>query len=202
MHRIIGRNGNMRALRIVLTMRTIIVSLTVILTSGCAPGSDLPRLENFDGSHYQLGIGDQIRVLTFGVEQLSGTFRVNDSGDVELPLIGSFHAAGDSTRELRTALASEFEARKLLRAPSVSIEVVEYRPIFVLGEVSRPGQYPYQPGMKMLTAVAVAGGFTYRAVDARVRVLRSAGPRPVTGRADLDNFVAPGDVITVLERYF
>ena len=68
--------------------------------------------------------------------------------------------------------------------------------------MNRPGQYPYQPGMKMLTAVAVAGGFTYRAVDNRVKVLRSASPEPVTGRADLDNFVAPGDVITVLERYF
>jgi polysaccharide export outer membrane protein len=180
----------------------VLLGAMLMLVAGCAPGSDLPPLENYAGGSYQLGVGDQIRLLTFGVEQLSGTFRVNDSGDVELPLVGTFHAAGRSTRELRAALARELETRQLLRDPSLSIEVVEYRPIFVLGEVSRPGQYAYQPGMKMLTAVAVAGGFTYRAVDSRVQALRSTGPVPVTGRAALDAYVAPGDVITVLERYF
>jgi polysaccharide export outer membrane protein len=171
------------------------------LVVGCSPGSTLPPLENYNGASYKLGVGDQIRVITFGVEQLSAPFRVNDAGDIELPLIGSFHAAGLSTRELRLELAAALEAQKILSAPSVSIEVVEYRPIFVLGEVNRPGQYAYQPGMKMLTAVAVAGGFTYRAVQVRVQVLRH-GPVPITGRADVDAFVAPGDVVTVLERYF
>jgi polysaccharide export outer membrane protein len=173
-----------------------------LLVSGCSPGASLPPLPAYNGAHYQLGVGDQVRLLTFGVEQLSGTFRINDSGNIELPLVGSFHAAGQSTSELRDALAAELESRKLLRSPSVSVEVLEYRPIFVLGEVNRPGQYPYQPGMKMLTAVAVAGGFTYRAVQDRVQVLRSTDSPPFTGRADLDAYVAPADVITVLERYF
>jgi polysaccharide biosynthesis/export protein len=179
-----------------------VVALLLTLLVGCAPGSGLPPLENYDGTRYKLGIGDQIRLLTVGVEQLSGTFRVNDAGDIELPLIGTFHAAGLSTRELRMALGAALESQNILRAPSLSIEVVEYRPIFVLGEVNKPGQYPYQPGMKMLTAVAVAGGFTYRAVQTRVQVLRSTGPVPVTGRAPVDAFVAPGDVVTVLELYF
>jgi polysaccharide export outer membrane protein len=192
----------MPALNTFVAVRALVGLLVVTLICGCVPGSSLPELKNFNGATYNLGVGDQIRVLTFGVEQLSGTFRVNDSGDIELPLIGSFHAAGRSTRELRSDLATELEARKLLNRPSLSIEVVEYRPIFVLGEVNRPGQYPYQPGMKMLTAIAVAGGFTYRAVDNHVRVLRSTGPEPITGRAATDKFVAPGDVVTVLERYF
>jgi len=181
---------------------TAVFMTLAISVAGCSPGSTLPPLPAYDGARYHLGVGDQIRLLTFGVEQLSGTFRINDSGDVELPLVGSFHAAGRSTGELRDALSAELEARKLLRSPSVSVEVLEYRPIFVLGEVNRPGQYAYQPGMKMLTAVAVAGGFTYRAVEDRVQVLRSTEPVPVTGRADLDAYVAPADVITVLERYF
>ena len=188
--------------RRLLSVRAILGALMLTLIAGCVPGSGLPPLENYNGTSYKLGVGDQIRLLTFGVEQLSGTFRVDDSGDIEIPLVGSFHAAGRSTRELRLALAAELEARKLLHAPSLSIEVVEYRPIFVLGEVNRPGQYPYQPGMKMLTAVAVAGGFTYRAVHDHVQALRSSSPIPVTGRANLDAFVVPGDVITVLERYF
>lgn len=173
-----------------------------LLLAACTPGSRLPPLAPYDGAAYVLGVGDQIRLLTYGVEPMSGTFRVNDAGEVELPLVGSFRAAGRSTRELRDALGRELQARRLLQSPSLSIEVVEYRPIFVLGEVNRPGQYPYQPGMKMLTAVAVAGGFTYRAVEDHVQALRSTGPAPQTGQAKLDAFVAPGDVITVLERYF
>lgn len=182
--------------------RAVVGGIMMLLTSGCVPGSSLPTLENYAGATYQLGVGDQVRVLTFGVESLTGTFRVNDTGDIDLPLLGSFRAAGRSTQELRKALAAELETRRLLRDPNLSIEVVEYRPIFVLGEVSRPGQFPYQPGMKMLTAVAVAGGFTYRAVQDHVQALRSTNATPITGRAPLDAFVAPGDVITVLERWF
>ena len=185
-------------------LRTACVTLLalVVLLAGCAPGSRMPPLEPYNGATYLLGVGDQVRLLTFGVEQLSGAFRVNDSGDLELPLVGSVRAAGLTTRELRDSLARDLESRRLLQSPSLSIEVVEYRPIFVLGEVNRPGQYPYQPRMKMLTAVAVAGGFTYRAVESHVQTLRSTGATPVTGRSALDAYVAPGDVITVLERYF
>lgn len=184
------------------TLLSMLAPMTVLAVAGCTPGTGLPPLPAYNGATYVLGVGDQIRLLTFGVDALSGTFRVNDSGDVELPLVGSFRAVDRSTRDLRDALVRELESRRLLQSPSVSIEVVEYRPIFVLGEVNRPGQFPYQPGMKMLTAVAVAGGFTYRAVEGHVQALRTIGTTTVTGRAGLDAFVAPGDVITVLERYF
>lgn len=197
-----GQRATMPRYPTIRSRRVVVGGLMTMLISGCVPGSSLPPLQSYAGTTYQLGVGDQVRVLTFGVEPLTGTFRVNDTGDIDLPLVGSFRAAGRSTQELRKALAAELEARRLLRDPNLSIEVVEYRPIFVLGEVSRPGQFPYQPGMKMLTAVAVAGGFTYRAVQDHVQALRSTSPTPVTGRAPLDAFVAPGDVITVLERWF
>src|SRR4051812_27364811 len=89
----------------------LVVALMLTLVVGCSPGSTLPPLENFNGGSYKLGVGDQIRVITFGVEQLSATFRVNDAGDIELPLIGSFRAAGLSTRELRLELAAALEAQ-------------------------------------------------------------------------------------------
>ncbi len=82
------------------------------------------------------------------------------------------------------------------------VEVIAYRPVFILGEVSKPGQYPFQPGMTVLTAVAVAGGFTYRAVEDYASVLRNTGDKPVEGRAVGATLLAPGDVVTIYERVF
>jgi polysaccharide biosynthesis/export protein len=91
---------------------------------------------------------------------------------------------------------------QLIRAPSVAVEVTVYRPIFVLGEVNHPGQYPYQPGMTVVTAVAVAGGFTYRAVEDRASIVRSVDGKAVEERAERQTYVEPGDVITIYERRF
>ena len=90
----------------------------------------------------------------------------------------------------------------MLRSPSVSAEVITYRPIFVLGEVSKPGQYPYQPGMTVVTAAAVAGGFTYRAVQGYASVVRNPGTGAIEGKASRQTLIQPGDVITVFERRF
>ena len=91
---------------------------------------------------------------------------------------------------------------QLIRDPSVSVEVSAYRPIFVLGEVNHPGQFPYQPGMTVVTAAAVAGGFTYRAVEDRASIVRSIDGKAVEGRATRETYVRPGDVITIYERRF
>ena len=90
----------------------------------------------------------------------------------------------------------------LVRNPSVAVEVIAYRPIYVLGEVNKPGQYPYHPGMTVVTAVAVAGGFTYRAVESYASVVRTTDGRAVEARAARQAYVLPGDVITVFERRF
>jgi polysaccharide export outer membrane protein len=82
------------------------------------------------------------------------------------------------------------------------VEVIAYRPVFVLGEVNKPGQYPWQPGMTVVTAVAVAGGFTYRAVDNYASVVRTVGSAAVEGKATRQSFIQPGDVVTIFERRF
>jgi polysaccharide export outer membrane protein len=100
--------------------------------------------------------------------------------------------------EIRQALVK----KDLYNAPSVSVEVTTYRPIFVLGEVSKPGQYPYQPGMTMVTAAAVAGGFTYRAIDSYASVVRTRDGEAIEGKATRQTLIEPGDVITIFERRF
>ena len=170
--------------------------------AACAPGGNLSPLPDYRAQGYRLGGGDQIRIITFGEDQLTGEFRVDDQGRIAVPLLGGIVAAGLTPQQLETSMAQALRKRNLLRDPSVSVEVLAYRPIFVLGEVAKPGQYPYQPGMTVLTAVAIAGGFTYRGVQDYTSVIRTTGGTSVEGKAVPGAFVAPGDVIKVFERRF
>lgn len=176
--------------------------LLLALLAGCSPGGNLPPLADYSAQEYKLGVGDQIRVITYGEEQLTGQFRVDDQGRLALPLLGGIKAAGLTPQQLEALISDDLKRRKLLRDPSVSVEIQAYRPIFVLGEVARPGQYPFQPGMTMLTAVAVAGGFTYRGVQNYAAVVRTTGTEATEGLVMPPSFIAPGDVIKVFERRF
>lgn len=176
--------------------------LLLAVLIGCAPGRGLPPLPPVETNEYRLGAGDTVRIITFGEDSLTGEFRVSDSGAIALPLIGPVRAVGASTQELEQRVAQALKRANLLRNPSVAVEVIAYRPIYVLGEVNRPGQYPYQPGMTIVGAAAVAGGFTYRAVDGYASVVRSAGGEAIEGKATRHASVMPGDVITVFERRF
>lgn len=186
----------------VIRRRLAAVGLVCVLLGACAPGRDLPPIPRYDGTVYRLDVGDQVRVITYGEQQLSQDFRIGDGGNIAVPLLGDVHAAGLTSAELAAGIARELRTRQLLRNPSVAVEVVAYRPISILGEVAKPGQYPYQPGMTLLTAVAAAGGFSYRAVEDYAYVVRQADPRPTTGIITPQDYVKPGDVIKVYERLF
>ena len=179
-----------------------VLALAIGLLAGCAPGRDLAPLPDVRPSAYRLGVGDQVRIITFGEDQLTGTFRVGASGTIDLPLLGEVRASGLSPTELGTEIADDLKQRKLFREPSVSVEVNEYRPIFVLGEVKTPGEYPYRPGMTVLTAVTVAGGFTYRAIEDYASVVRTEHDKAVEGLVNRQSFLQPGDVLTIYERRF
>jgi polysaccharide export outer membrane protein len=187
---------------IALSGRLLLVPCILMSLGGCGPGSGLPALPVTKPVAYTLGPGDQVRIITFGEETLTGEFRVNDAGKLALPLVGAVHAAGVTSAELEASVASALRRAKLVRNPSVSVEVIAYRPIFVLGEVNKPGQYAYQPGMTVVTAVAVAGGFTYRAVDDYAAIVRTVEDNAIEGRATRQGYVQPGDVVTIFERRF
>ena len=176
--------------------------LLSVLLAGCSPGRDLPPIPALSGHEYRLGPGDMVRIITYGEDPLTGDFRVSDQGAVALPLAGSVNASGLTPHELEEAIAAKLTKGDMLRKPSVSVEVATYRPIYVLGEVNKPGQYPYQPGMTVVSAAAVAGGFTYRAVQDYASVVRTVDGDSVEGKASRQALVQPGDVITVFERKF
>lgn len=174
----------------------------VLFLSGCAPGAGLPPLPAPASAGYRLGPGDSVRLITVGDEALTGEFRVSDGGTIALPMLGPVRAAGLSPSELSRSIAGALAKAGLEHDPSVAAEVLTYRPIFVLGEVNKPGQFAYQPGMTVLAAVALAGGFTYRAVEDRVAVVRDRDGATVEGRAGRDTPLEPGDVVSVFERRF
>ncbi len=183
-------------------MRLCLPLLLCLLAAACAPGRDLPDLPSSAPTAYRLGSGDMIRLITAGDDQLTGEFRVSDSGMVALPLLGAVHAADLTPDGLASEISRALVQSNLYNAPSVSVEVTTYRPIFVLGEVNKPGQYPYQPGMTVVTAAAVAGGFTYRAFDSYASVVRTDDGTAVEGKATRQSFLQPGDVVTIFERRF
>ena len=175
-----------------------------LLAAACAgPGADLPPLPEVAPGAYQLGSGDQVRITVFNDPRLTGDFRISDAGTVALPLVGAVPAAGRSAAELGRSVEEVLRQRGLFNDPSAAIEVTQYRPVFVLGMVERGGETPYQPGMTVLSAVAVMGGFNYRAVTDRVSVTRS-GPDgvPQEYRGERRSLLRPGDVVNVFERRF
>lgn len=175
----------------------------ILIISGCSsPVADLPQVPQVQNEDYHLAAGDQVRIITFSDEQLTGDFRVNDGGNIALPLLGPVHAEGLTTNQLERKVVQTLQQKNLYRDPSVAVEVISYRPVFVLGEVAKPGQYPYQPGMSVVTAVAVAGGFTYRAVQDTASIVRITKGKSEEFKADRESLVRPGDVITIFERRF
>ena len=182
--------------------RFLLLPALAMLLSGCAPGHGLEPLPEVAGGQYRLGPGDVVRIITYGEDPLTGEFRVSDQGAVALPLAGTVRAGGRTPHELQDAVALALKRGNMLKQPSVSVEVAAYRPIYVLGEVNKPGQYPYQPGMTVVSAAAVAGGFTYRAVEDYASVVRVVGGDSLEGKASRQALVQPGDVITVFERKF
>jgi polysaccharide export outer membrane protein len=173
-----------------------------LLLSACEPGSGLQPLPQMEAGPYTLGAGEQVRVVVFGQTQLTGEFTVNDRGKISVPLLGDIRANGETTDQLAQNISNALAVKKILLNPSVSVEVIKYRPVFILGEVQKPGQYPYEPGMTALTLAAIAGGFTYRAQTGYVSVLRRIDGHSVEGRAPRGEEILPGDVVTIFERYF
>ena len=169
-------------------------------TSGIAPGYSDETLQR-QVEIYRLGTGDRLRLNVFGEDNLSGEFVVGGAGTVSLPLIGEVQATGKSPAELKTDIEAAL-ADGYLKAPRVNIELLNYRPFFVLGEVANSGEYPYSEDMTVLNAVATAGGFTYRANKKAVFIKRAGAAAEERFALTATTPVQPGDTIRIGERLF
>jgi polysaccharide export outer membrane protein len=184
-------------------MRWFLLFLLGLLAAACASQGPFPIGAASGGAQpeHLLAPGERLRITTYGETALTGEYTVGAGGDLAFPLVGTLQASGKTPQalgqELTAALASGF-----LQSPSVVVEVLSYRPIYVLGEVNQPGEFPYQPGMTALAAIARAEGFTYRARQRAIFLKRAgeAEEREVTLTSDLA--VRPGDIVRVAERHF
>jgi len=154
-----------------------------------------------DVAGYRLGSGDKLRVTVFNEKDLSGDFDVNDQGLVSLPLIGQVKVGGLTINEAQDLITQKY-GKDYLVNPRVNVEVLNYRPFFILGEVKSPGSYPYVSGMTVLNAVALAGGYTPRANRNNISIKRATSPQANEVEVQEDSAVLPGDVIRIHERFF
>ncbi len=150
---------------------------------------------------YTLSSGDRIRVIVFGQDAISNSYAVGGTGHIALPLAGDVAVGGLTTVEAEHMIEGRLRAG-FLRDPHVSVEVEAFRPFFVLGEVTAPGQYPFVNGMTAQKAIAIAGGFTPRGYHNGVEITRNINGVPVTGTVPVTFPIRPGDTITADERFF
>lgn len=179
--------------------RTLALIGAVALSACATPASAQPE-HTGAAAEYRLGPGDQLRITVFNEQDLSGQYQVGSQGMISYPLIGDVHAAGLTIPEFTVALQTALQ--EYIRAPNVSVEVANYRPFFILGEVQRPGTYPYSANLTVYNAVATAGGFTYRANRGRVFIRHANEAEERAYRIDSTTPVLPGDTVRIGERLF
>lgn len=150
---------------------------------------------------YLLGPADKVRMTVYGEPSLSGEFFVSGSGLMSLPLIGEIKAGGMTVGQFQLAVQKAL-SDGYLKDPRVNAEVLTFRPFYILGEVEKPGTYPYTSGLTVLNAVATAGGFTYRADKRTVWIKHNGETSEVKGELTPSIVVAPGDTIRIGERFF
>jgi polysaccharide export outer membrane protein len=174
-----------------------LVAACLLFLAAISPGTS----QAADSTGYKLGVGDKVRVTIFGEKDLSGDFDVNDQGEVTLPLIGSVRIAGKTVTDAETVITAAYGKNYLVN-PHVNLQVMNYRPFFILGEVKNPGSYPYINGMTIVNAVALAGGYTPRANTRGIEVKRGSNPAGGDVAVNEDAAVLPGDIVRIPERFF
>ena len=192
-----------------MTLLSVMLCLVLAACSGSAPSLETTSAPaatastggTGSGAEYRLGAGDKVRIIVFGEQDLSGEFVVGDSGGIDMPLIGSVSAKGATVAQFQDRVVKELR-NGYLNDPKVSVEVLNYRPFFITGEVKNGGEYPYKAGLTVQDAVGVAGGYTYRAETATAYLRRAGEDREIKVSLDSRVPINPGDSIRIPERFF
>lgn len=182
------------------------IALLLMTLAGCArhplPEVMAPSSIGDFTEGYVLEPGNRVRVIVFNEQNLSGEFQIDSSGNLSMPLIGTVRATGATAHNLVGRIEEVLTRSNYMRNPKVAVEVLSYRPFYVLGEVKQPGEFSYLAGMTVLSAVARAGGYDYRAREDEVILVRIINGKEQQFRAIERTPILPGDIIRVTERYF
>jgi polysaccharide biosynthesis/export protein len=181
--------------------RTVLMTLAGLAAACAGSRSSKDVGVDLDAAEYKLGAGDQLRITVFGETDLTGQYVVSSGGDIAFPLLGEVHAEGLTLTQLSSSLREKLEAG-YVRQPNLAVEVMNYRPYYILGEVRTPGTYPFVANLTILNAVATAQGFTTRANDQWVFVKHASEDSEHRYRLTTTTPVQPGDTIRIGERLF
>ena len=181
-------------------VRTVLVAAFALMLASCASHMVSEKIDPAFEAPYTLDAGDRLRVVVFGQDGLTNSYAVDSAGKITMPLIGAVEARGKTTSELSGAIVGRLKGG-YIREPHVAVEVENYRPFFILGEVTTAGQYAYVNGLTVESAVAVAGGFSPRALKSGASVARIIEGRTIHAFVPLSYPLRPGDTITVEERW-
>ncbi len=180
---------------------TTLLLIAMVPLNHAQESSGVPNADETSQTDYRLGAGDMIEILVYGESDLSFAVRINQSGRITYPFLGDLVVIGTTTQELEVTIDRGLVEGEFLVNPDVTVNITEYRPFYVNGEVQSPGSYPFQPGLTLLKAITIAGGFTERASRSRISVL-SANDREVQTVESLDMLIGPDDIIIVNQRLF
>jgi protein involved in polysaccharide export with SLBB domain len=181
---------------------TIGLLVVLILSFGAAVSAHSAQASmSFNLSQYKLGSGDVIQIKVFGQSDLLLKTRLSNDGMINYPLLGEISVVGMTANELEIFIYKGLLGDYLVN-PSVAVSIEEYRPFFIDGEVNRPGGYPYQPGLTIDKAAALAGGYTQRASKTEVEVIRDIGGVAQAIEVNATQFIYPGDSIKVKKTFF
>lgn len=181
-----------------------VISFGVALLAACASGPAVGSADDMTPTGmtgYRLGAGDEIKVTVFGEPDLSGNFVVDGDGEVAMSLIGQVPVAKLTLTEASQAMEVRFKDG-YLRDPKVTAELVKGRPYYILGEVNKPGEFPFVSGLTVMNAIASAGDFTYRADRNRILIKSVDSPNEREVELTPTTTVRPGDTIRIRERFF
>ena len=184
--------------------RIILLTLLALWSmAGCTPNpTQSTSYSPVPSEEYRLGVGDVISIRVFGGEEdvRFDRVRLNDRGNLTLPF-GDVAPVGKTTREIEATITENLKGQYLMK-PRVWVNIDEYRPFFMQGQIGRPGAYAYQPGLNINRAITLAGGFRERAAKDKILLLREQDKATKPVRADLNTPVRPGDTIIVEESFF
>jgi protein involved in polysaccharide export with SLBB domain len=188
--------------------RTFCAAFVFSLVAGCGSdailqptAADQQAVASLAEKPYRLQPGEKVRITIYGEAGLSGEYQIDPGGFLSLPLVGVVKAAGISESDLQQLLVKRY-SQEYLKNPKITVSVSEFRPFYIIGEVEKPGAYPYTSGLNVLSAIAIAGGTTYRASHSRIYMQHpgESGLSEYTASAAIP--VMPGDIIQIPRRYF
>lgn len=178
-------------------IRLFLMSFLIALST-----SAFSQTTQSNNAAYALSSGDVISITVFAEPDLSiEEVKLNETGSFSYPFIGEINAQGLTALQLQTKISQTLSGDYLVN-PRVTVSILNYRQFYISGEIKQPDGYPFQPGLTVRRAVALAGGLTERASESKMTLIRESDSTKTPERVDMEDLIMPGDTLTIDQGFF